>query len=138
MTESSNELVIDASALVAVLADADGLGEWAAGVIAGKVLFAPELLRYETANILRRHRLAGLIDETSASSAHCDLLDLAIHFEPYPLIADRVWELRDNVTVYDAAYVALAEARGAPLATADIKLARSSGPRCRFLTPPAA
>lgn len=53
-------------------------------------------------------------------------LDRAAH---QPLLA-RCWELRDNVTVYDAAYVALAEALGLPLVTADGRLARAPGPRC--------
>lgn len=133
---STNELVIDASAMVALLSDGGQLGDWASGEVSERALFAPELMRYETANILRRNRLAGILDETTASAAHRDLLDLVVHLEPYSVVAERVWELRDNLTVYDACYAALAELREAPLLTVDVKLSRSSGPRCAFRTPP--
>ena len=51
---------------------------------------------------------------------------------PHRLLVPRVWELRDNLSAYDAAYVALAEALDAPLLTADARLTRATGPRCRF------
>ncbi|HEX9637375.1 MAG TPA: type II toxin-antitoxin system VapC family toxin, partial [Acidobacteriota bacterium] len=67
--------------------------------------------------------------------AHGDLLDCDIELFPYAPFADRIWELRGSVTIYDAWYVALAEALRAPLATLDRKLARAKAARCRFLTP---
>lgn len=57
---------------------------------------------------------------------------------PFAPFAERVWELRANVTSYDAWYVAVAEQFDLPLATLDRRLARSAGPRCRFLLPPSA
>lgn len=127
--------VIDSSAVVAMLVDAGPEGEWVASTVNGATLHAPDLMPYEAANILRRNRLAKLLDDTAAALAHRDLLDLTIHLDSYSGIADRVWELRDHVTVYGAAYVALAEAREMPLLTLDMKLSNASGPRCRILTP---
>jgi predicted nucleic acid-binding protein len=70
-----------------------------------------------------------------AALAHEDLLSLPIELFPYHPCAARVWELRPNVTVYDAWYVALAERLDAALATLDRRLQRASGPRCEFLLP---
>jgi predicted nucleic acid-binding protein len=67
--------------------------------------------------------------------AHADLLDLRVELFPYAPFAPRVWELRDNVTAYDAWYVELAESLGSSLATLDHRLARADGPRCGFETP---
>ncbi len=98
-------------------------------------LAAPHLMPVETANILRRASLAGDITADSAALAHGDLLDLRVDLWPYAPLTERCWELRDNVTIYDAAYVALAEQLQAPLATLDRRLTDSPGPRCRFMTP---
>ena len=71
-----------------------------------------------------------------AAIAHADLLDLAIELVPYGPAAQRVWELRENLTTYDAWYVATAELFDLPLATLDQRVVRASGPTCSFLTPP--
>ncbi len=68
--------------------------------------------------------------------AHADLQALAIDWFPYLPLADRVWELRLNVTTYDGWYVALAEEFGAPRATLDRKLGRAAGPHSTFLSAP--
>jgi predicted nucleic acid-binding protein len=98
---------------------------------------APHLMPVEAANILRRAQLAGDISADIASIAHRDLLDLHVELFPYEPFAARTWALRDNVSCYDAWYIALAEMLGAPLATLDGRLAMAPGPRCRFMTPPA-
>ncbi len=67
-----------------------------------------------TANIVRRHELAGLISPDQAAQAHADLLDLAIEHWPHEILAARAWELRLNLSIYDASCVALAELLGAP------------------------
>jgi predicted nucleic acid-binding protein len=82
--------------------------------------------------------IAGDAGVADASLAHDDLLSLRVDLFPYAPCASRVWELRSGVTAYDAWYVALAEALGAPFATLDARLARASGPRCRFVLPPRA
>jgi predicted nucleic acid-binding protein len=78
---------------------------------------------------------AATITSAEANAAHSELMQLdmdVFSFEPF---ANRVWELRHNVTSYDAWYVALAEAINAPLATLDQHLSKASGVGCRFLTP---
>jgi predicted nucleic acid-binding protein len=63
---------------------------------------------------------------------------IELELVPFGPFAERVWELRSNVTSYDAWYVAVAEELDLPLATLDRPLAAASGPRCQFLLPPAA
>ncbi len=92
-------------------------------------------MMFEAANIIRRHERADLIDSAQAAQAHVDLLDLTTEHWPYEALAGRAWELRANLTSYDASYVALAELLDAPLLTLDHGIARASGPRCRVVTP---
>jgi predicted nucleic acid-binding protein len=127
--------VVDASVLVAALVDTGPHGVWAEDVLGRGSLHAPELARAEATNILRRLERAKLITTPEANGAHDDLMQLDIDsfsFEPF---ADRIWELRHNVTSYDAWYVALAEALKLPLATLDEALSKSNGVACEFLTP---
>jgi predicted nucleic acid-binding protein len=105
-------------------------------VIAETRLFTPELMPFEAANILRRLSLAGILDASSATLAHADLVDLPVDLVSHRVLADRVWELRSNVTVYDASYMALAERVSAPLATLDGRLARAPGIACAVLVHP--
>ena len=129
-------VVADAGFVVAALADGGTDGLWAQELLAGNDLAAPHLMPLEAANILRRAALAGEISQDVAALAHADLLDLRVSLFPYPPFAERVWELRGNVTAYDAWYVALAEALDSELATVDYRLSRATGCRCPFLTPP--
>lgn len=128
-------LVVDASLVVAALVDSGPEGTWAEEVLAGDPLAAPHLMPVEAANILRRASLAGDISEDTASLAHADLLALPVELFPYPPFARRAWELRGDLTAYDAWYVAVAEALEGSVATLDERLVRASGPRCAFLTP---
>ena len=129
-------LVVDASAAVALLLDAGHTGDWVAAQVADRHLAAPELVMYEAANVLRRRAAAGAVSPAEATLAHEDLRALALELWPYAVVAERVWQLRDNVTVYDAAYVAVAEMLEADLVTLDVRLARAPGLRCPVLTPP--
>jgi predicted nucleic acid-binding protein len=95
---------------------------------------APHHMPIEAANILRRAALAGELSSDTASLAHGDLVALRIDLFSFAPLADRCWELRENVTTYDAAYVALAEQLDAALATLDQRLATAPGPRCTFAT----
>ena len=131
-------LVVDASLLVAALVDSGPDGVWAEEVLGSEPLAAPHLMPVEVATVLRRAAAAGEISADVASLAHEDVLSLRVDLFPYEPCASRVWELRSAVTAYDAWYVALAEALDAPLATLDARLARASGPRCRFVLPPRA
>lgn len=133
----SGPVTCDSSILVAVLVDGGPAGQWATGVLEGAgELMAPHLAMFEAANILRRHQLAQLISGDQAAQAHADLLDLPLQLWPYELLAARSWRLRDNMTIYDAAYVALAEMTATPLATLDQRIATAPGTRCPVLIPP--
>jgi len=128
-------LVLDASALVAVLTDAHGAGAAVAGALAGSALAAPELLPFEVANVLRRLELGGQLAPETAALAHRDLLDLAVQLWPYATLAAGAWRLRNSLSLYDAAYVALASQLAAPLVTLDERLARTAATTCRVIVP---
>jgi len=130
-------LVVDASVVVAALIDPGPVGTWAESLLVSGPLAAPHLMPVEAANILRRSALAGDISADVASLAHEDLLALRLEHFAYLPFATRVWELRSNLTTYDAWYVALAESLEARLATLDAKLSRAAGTRCEFALPPA-
>jgi predicted nucleic acid-binding protein len=131
----SPRVVADASALVALLLDSGEEGAWATGALSGAELVAPSLVTFETANIFRRLEMAGSIGADQAAQAHADLLDLAIELWPYELLATRAWELRHNLSSYDASYVALAELTAATLVTLDRRLSRAPGLRCTVSLP---
>lgn len=128
-------VVVDSSVLIAVLIDSGPHGTWAEQVVSDRSLHAPELVRVEAMNVLRRLERKKLITTQEANSAADDLMRLEIvlfSFEPF---ADRIWELRHNLTSYDAWYVALAEGLKLPLATLDERLSRSNVGACDFLIP---
>jgi predicted nucleic acid-binding protein len=127
--------VIDSSVVVAALVDSGPHGDWAEEVLAGGLLQAPELVRAEATNIFRRLERAKLITTPEANAAQDDLMQLDIDLFPFEPFAGRIWELRHNVTSYDAWYVAIAEALKLPLATLDERLSKSNGVTCKFLTP---
>jgi len=79
--------------------------------LSGAGLVAPSLVMFEASNIIRRHEMAELVSADQAAQAHVDLLDLSIELWPYELLGLRVWELRKNLSSYDASYVAVADPR---------------------------
>ena len=93
----------------------------------GQTLHAPHLLDLEVAQVLRRFCARGELTVTRAGEALADLLDFPLTRYPHDLFLERIWQLRENLTVYDAAYVALAEALSATLVTRDVRLGRSPG-----------
>jgi predicted nucleic acid-binding protein len=97
-------------------------------------LRAPQIVHAEVANALRTRLLRGDLALRDADGAHGELLRLEFALYGYVEVASRVWQLRDNVTPYDAWYVALAEYLEEPLATLDGNLIRAPGPRCEFVT----
>lgn len=131
----SSSFVCDASAIAALLLDSGLDGQWVTKAIGSDDLAAPALVTYETANVIRRHELAGQISPDQSAQAHADLNDLAIELWPYDLLATRAWELRLNLSIYDAAYVALAEITELTLVTLDKGLAKASDTKCRIATP---
>jgi predicted nucleic acid-binding protein len=98
---------------------------------AEKTLHAAHLLDVEVAHVLRRYALAGDVSAKQGSEALEDLEDLSLRRYPHDVLLPRVWELRANLTAYDAVYVALAEALDAPLLTRDRRLAGAAGHRAR-------
>jgi len=123
-------LVVDASILAVALAD-DGLdGDVARTRLRGETLAAPELVDLEVASVLRRQNRAGLLDDRRAQLALTDLAALPMHRASHVALLPRCWGLRDNLTTYDAAYVALAEVLDAVLLTGDRRLAQAAGPTC--------
>lgn len=129
-------LVVDASVVVAALVDDGVVGRWSEAVLRDADLAAPHLMPIEAANILRRGSLSGQISADTATLAHADLCQLPVVLFPYGLLAGRTWDLRSNVTVYDACYIALAEILDVALVTLDRRLAAATGPRCTFQLPP--
>lgn len=121
----------DASALVAVLLDSGPDGVWAARELTGTELVAPALLPFEVANVIRRHERSAQVSGDQAAQAYADAQALTVELWPFELLADRVWELRHNLSAYDASYVATAELAGATLVTLDAALAQAPGIRCR-------
>lgn len=128
-------VVVDASVVVAALLATDAYGVWAEDSLERGPLVAPHLLPVEVLSQLRRSVAAGLLAPENVAMAVADLADLPIRYVSAQRHLGRIWELRSNVTPYDAWYVALAEALDAPLVTLDRRLARASGPRCAFVTP---
>lgn len=129
-------VVIDSSTLVAALVDNRDDGQWSLTQLAREPLAAPQLLPAETSNILRRLELSGQISRLEATASHRELDRFDFELYPFAPFADRTWELRFNLTAYDAWYVALAESLGWPLVTLDRRMARASGTRCGFWVPP--
>jgi predicted nucleic acid-binding protein len=122
--------VVDASVIVPALANAGAQGYRAREWLRGRALFAPELIDLEVASALRRQVTAGELTADRAAGALDDLAALPLSRAPHAPLLRRCWELRSNLTVYDAAYVALAEALEVPLITADVRLTRAPGLRC--------
>lgn len=125
--------VVDASAAVAMLTDSGAAGEWAAEELQDHHLAGPHLFHAEVANVLRRSAAAGQISQDTAAQAYGDLLRLRITLYPYAPFAERIWELRANLSTYDAWYVSIAELLDAELVTLDHRLTRAHGPRCAFV-----
>jgi len=119
-------IVLDASVILDLLLQS-GAARAAADRMEGSSWHAPELMDLETLQVLRRYRLHEGLSERRATEALSDFSSLNIRRHRHAPYLNRIWELRDNLTAYDAAYVALAEALRAPLLTRDARLARSRG-----------
>lgn len=123
-------IVVDASVLAAAVLDLHPQARRVRDRLRGERMTAPSLVDVEVIWALRRLALAGEVDERTLLAAVRALMTVRVrrvHQVPY---LPRMWALRHNLTAYDAAYVALAEATGAPLLTADRKLANAPGIAC--------
>ena len=123
-------IVADASVIAVALVDDDAQGDRFRSRLRGERLSAPHLVDLEVMSAWRRQSAAGILDERRAALALTDLQELPLRRFPHPPLMARCWELRNNLTVYDASYVALAELFEVTLLTADQRLARSPGLCC--------
>ena len=125
-------IVVDASVLATALGDDGPDGRRVRVRLAGERIAAPEIIDLEVASVYRRLNRVGRFDDERAAQALADLADLRLTRVPHRTLIPRCWELRHNVTVYDAAYIALAEILQSVLLTADARLANAPGSRCTF------
>lgn len=123
-------IVVDASVLVTALADDGPDGERHRDRLVGERLAAPHLIDVEVVSAWRRLAASGRLDQRRAAFARADLRSLPIDRVRHGVLVERCWELRGNMTTYDAAYVALAELLGVRLVTLDARLAGTPGPTC--------
>jgi predicted nucleic acid-binding protein len=123
-------IVVDASVLANVVGDDSADGDRAREVVGGEALSVPDLVDVEVVSVLRRRWLAKSMTARRFAAAVDDLRALPADRYPALPFMPRAYELRANVSSYDAAYVALAEQLECPLVTADRRLASAPGPRC--------
>jgi predicted nucleic acid-binding protein len=123
-------IVVDASIVATALADDGDDGDRARARLRGETLSAPGLLDLEVVSVWRRAARSGRLERRRARQAMADLVELPLARAPHVPLLERIWELGDNLSPYDAAYVALAEALDVALLTADRRLARAPGIAC--------
>ena len=132
-------IVLDASAVVRFLLRLPGASSVEERIgTPGESRHAPQLMPLEVAQTVRRYEATGQVEPARAAQAIGDLVDFSVVYYPHEPLLPTVWALRPNLTAYDAAYVALAIALDAPLATFDARLANSPGhdARVELLTIP--
>ncbi|MEJ7894449.1 MAG: type II toxin-antitoxin system VapC family toxin [Solirubrobacteraceae bacterium] len=122
-------IVVDASAAVLALLN-DGEARRA---LATEAVVVPHLADSEITHALRRQVLSGTVGADDAQKALARWARLGLRRFGVVGLLERMWELRDNLTAYDATYVALAEALGYGLLTADARLANAPGPKCTIV-----
>ncbi len=125
-------IVVDASAVIELLLRTPAAKSVEAHLFeSGQTLHAPHLLDIEVAQVIRKYAAKGEIGDERARVALDDLANLRMQRYPHDFLLPRVWELRNNMTAYDAVYVALAEVLNAALLTRDKRLANASGHEAR-------
>ena len=123
-------IVVDASCLFEVVTDTERSEAIRQRMMADRDHAAPHVVDIEVVSLVRRERLAGRLDETAGALAVDDLRSWPGERYGHRALLERIWELRDSVRGWDAAYVALAEVLDATLITLDARLAGANGPRC--------
>ncbi len=126
-------LVVDASAVVSFLVEQGARAAAAAKRMQGVSLVAPELIGYEVLNVLRRLRASGAVSTEGAEVALRAWHGIDVETWPLASFEARAWALTGAMSLYDASYVALAERLGAPLLTADRRLAAAPGVRAEVV-----
>jgi predicted nucleic acid-binding protein len=123
-------IVTDAGVLIAIFVDDGAWGDTARARLRHEEIAAPELIDLEVTSALRGLLRAGKVDERRADLALADLPRLALLRASHQGLVARCWELRDNLSVYDASYIALAELLGATLITTDARMSRAPQIMC--------
>jgi predicted nucleic acid-binding protein len=123
-------IVVDASVIAVALVHEDSIGDRIRARLAGESLAAPAVMDIEVVSTLRGFSRAGRLPARRAEVALADLAAMPLERAPHGPLMPRIWDLRDNLSTYDAAYVALAEAMDTVLLTGDVRLARAPGIRC--------
>jgi predicted nucleic acid-binding protein len=121
-------VVLDASVLVGLLVESDR-GQEAARRLEGETgwLWAPAVIDAEVGHVLRVEVRRRRIPQSTADQALEGLMEMRLERVSHRFLAERAWELRDNLSFYDGLYIALAEALDAPLLTSDARLAKAPG-----------
>ena len=126
-------IVVDASTLVEVLLRARGAQAIEDRLFEnGQTLHAPHLIDVEVAHAIRRYAISGQIKGDRGRAAFAILAALPLNRYPHGFLLPRIWDLRNNLTAYDAVYIALAETLQVPLITRDRRLAGAAGHRARI------
>lgn len=125
-------LVVDSSAVLEALVAGDPAPELIERLAGDGDLHCPHLIDTEVLHALRRMLRKGQLSRERAHDARADFADLTLVRYPHEPLSDRVWELRENLTAYDATFVTLAEALDSPLITCDGRLAAAPGHRARI------
>jgi predicted nucleic acid-binding protein len=120
-------IVVDASAVVELVLNTPRAKGVRQALAAVHEAHAPELVEPETIAVVRRWLSRGWISTEAGERAVCELGELAVVRHGHGALRKRIWDLRDRCSPYDACYVALAEALGAGLLTADVRLGRAAG-----------
>lgn len=123
-------IVIDSSVVVLALTHRGGLGQEATKRMSGQRLLAPAVIDFEVAHAVRGLVQGGKITAEEGLTALRLMGSLLIRRTPGYALLERVWELRQNLSAYDAAYVALAEHAGCTFVTADARIERARVARC--------
>lgn len=122
--------ICDASVLATALTDDSGVGHRFRARLSAESVSAPDLIHLEVASACRRQVRLGSLTLARAHEALADLSTYPIREYAHRQLVEGCWKLRDAMSIYDAAYVALATALEQPLLTADAKLARAARPLC--------
>jgi predicted nucleic acid-binding protein len=122
-------IVLDASAVVELVLRTPAAAAVEARIVRDPSLHAPDVIDLEVTHVVRRYVAVGDVTAARGGQAIDDLLDLPLRRYPHRPLIERVWQLRERLTAYDAAYVALAELLDATLVTRDRRLGRARGHR---------
>jgi predicted nucleic acid-binding protein len=123
-------IVTDAGVLIAIFVDDGAWGDTARARLRHEEIAAPEFIDLEVTSALRGLLRAGKVDKRRADLALADLRRLVLLRASHQGLVARCWELRDNLSVYDASYIALAELLGATLITTDARMSRAPQIMC--------